>query len=101
MSRIAKNSIKIPEGTSCIFDNHILTVKGKYGENTLRVNDKFTIKNENNEIYVLPLKENDKINPLWGTTRAHVSNSIIGVFSGFSKTLELHGTGYRASISGF
>ena len=100
MSRIAKNSIKIPEGTSCTFDNHILTVKGKYGENTLRVNDKFTIKNENNEIYVLPLKESDKFNPLWGTTRAHVSNSIIGVFSGFSKTLELHGTGYRASISG-
>ena len=35
MSRIAKNSIKIPEGTSCNFDNNILTVKGKNGENTL------------------------------------------------------------------
>ena len=34
MSRIAKNSIKIPEGTSCNFDNNILTVKGKNGENT-------------------------------------------------------------------
>ncbi len=100
MSRIAKNSIKIPEGTSYTFDNNILTVKGRLGETTLKVHDKFTIKNENNEIYVLPLNENDKNNPMWGTTRAHVSNSIEGVISGFSKTLELHGTGYRASISG-
>jgi len=100
MSRIARNSIKIPDGTSCIFDNNILTVKGKNGETTLKVNDKFTIKNENNEIYVLPLNENDKSDPMWGTTRALVSNSILGAISGFSKILELHGTGYRASISG-
>ena len=39
MSRIAKNSIKIPEGTSCVFDNNVLTVKGKNGETTLKVHD--------------------------------------------------------------
>ncbi|MEC7744942.1 MAG: 50S ribosomal protein L6, partial [Pseudomonadota bacterium] len=39
-------------------------------------------------------------NPIWGTTRALVSNVVIGVTEGFSKTLELNGTGYRASISG-
>ena len=100
MSRVAKNSIKIPEGTSCIFNNNILTIKGKLGETNLRINHKFTIKNENNEIYVLPLNENDKSNPMWGTTRAHVSNSILGIVSGFSKTLELHGTGYKASVAG-
>ena len=85
MSRIAKNSIKIPDGISCIFDNNILTVKGKHGEITLKVNEKYTIKNENNAIYVLPLEENNKSDPMWGTTRAHVANSIVGVISGFSK----------------
>ena len=100
MSRIAKNSIKIPDGISCIFDNNILTVKGKHGEIILKVNEKYTIKNENNEIYVLPLEENNKSDPMWGTTRAHVANSITGVNSGFSKTLELHGTGYKTSVSG-
>ena len=100
MSRIAKNSIKIPDGTSYIFDNNILTVKGKHGEITLKVNEKYTIKNENNAIYVLPLEENNKSDPMWGTTRAHVANSITGVNSGFSKTLELHGTGYKTSVSG-
>ena len=100
MSRIAKNSIKIPDGTSYIFDNNILTVKGKHGEITLKVNEKYTIKNEKNAIYVLPLEENNKSDPMWGTTRAHVANSIAGVNSGFSKTLELHGTGYKTSVSG-
>jgi len=100
MSRIAKNSIKIPEGTSCIFEKNILTVKGKHGETSLKVNEKYTIKNEKNEIYVLPINEKDKLDPMWGTTRAHVANSVEGAAEGFSKTLELNGTGYRASISG-
>ena len=100
MSRIAKSSIKIPEGTSCNFDNNILTVKGKLGEVSVKVNEKYTIKNENNEIYVLPLNKSDKSDPMWGTTTAHIANSITGVITGFSKTLELNGTGYRASISG-
>ena len=59
MSRIAKNPIKIPENTSCTFDNSILTVKGKLGEISLKVNEKFTIKKQNNAIYVLPLSENN------------------------------------------
>ena len=100
MSRIAKNSIKISEGTSYKYDNNILTIKGKLGEISLTINSNFTVKNGNNEIYILPLNEKDKFNPLWGTTRARVANSFIGVNTGFSKTLELNGTGYRASISG-
>ena len=100
MSRIAKNNVKIPEGTSCSFEKNILTVKGKLGEIALNINHLFTIKNENNEISVLPIKNSDVSNPLWGTIRAHVSNSINGVNIGFTKTLELNGTGYRASLSG-
>ena len=100
MSRVAKNSIKVPEGTKCVFEHNILTVVGKQGEINLKINEKFTIKNENNEIYVLPLNDNDKKDPIWGTTRSHVANSINGVNEGFTKTLELNGTGYRASVSG-
>ena len=39
MSRIAKNIINIPEGVTCTFDNNLLTVKGKNGENSLKIND--------------------------------------------------------------
>ena len=100
MSKIGKNSIKIPQDTICEFENNILSIKGKLGSLSLSINDSFTVKNDNNEIVILPINEEDKANPMWGTTRAHVANSIKGVNTGFSKTLELIGTGYRAAVSG-
>jgi large subunit ribosomal protein L6 len=100
MSRIAKNSIKVPTETLCSFENSILSAKGKIGEMSLNINPLFDIDLKEGEIFVLPKNEKDKKNPIWGTTRAHVANIIKGVSEGFSKTLELNGTGYRASISG-
>ena len=100
MSRIAKNSIKIPSDTSCKYENSVLMVKGKLGEMHLNINPVFSIDLKEDELLVLPKNEKDKTNPIWGTTMAHVANIIKGVSEGFSKTLELNGTGYRASISG-
>ena len=100
MSRIAKNSIKLPDETTCTYDNSILMAKGKLGEMYLNINPLFNIDLKDGEVFVLPKDEKDKKNPIWGTTRAHVANIIKGVSEGFSKTLELNGTGYRASISG-
>jgi len=100
MSRIAKNSIKINKEVDCKFDNGLFFAKGKLGEKSLKINTDYTIQITQEEIYVLPKNEKDKFSPNWGTTRALVSNVIKGVSEGFSKTLELNGTGYRASISG-
>ena len=100
MSRVAKNSITIPSDTTCKFENSVFFAKGKLGEMSMIVNSLFNVNLEEGEIYVLPKNEKDKSNPIWGTMRAHVSNIVKGVSEGFSKTLELHGTGYRASISG-
>jgi len=100
MSRIAKNSIKIPADTVCKYENNILFAKGKLGEISLNINSLFEISLKENEIFVLPKNEKDKTNPIWGTTRAHVFNIVKGVSEGFKKTLELNGTGYRASLSG-
>ena len=100
MSKIAKNAIKLPQDTTCNFNNNILLVKGKMGEVTLPINELFVIKQQDNQILVLLKDEKDKTNPLWGTTSAHVINTLSGVSNGFSKTLELSGTGYRASVVG-
>ena len=72
MSRIAKNSIKFT--------------------NTVQIKEE--------ELFVTPVNAKNKTNPNWGTTRALVANMVKGVTEGFKKTLELSGTGYRASISG-
>ena len=100
MSRIAKNSIKINSDVKCTFDNGIFSAKGKNGELNVLVNNNFKVTINDNEVKVLPKDEKHNKNPNWGTARAMIANSIIGVTSGFSKTLELNGTGYRASISG-
>ena len=100
MSRIAKNSIKIDQDTSCKFEGGNFIAKGKLGEMNFLVNPLYTLDIKDNEIFVNPINEKDKLNPNWGTTRSIISNIVTGVSIGFTKTLELNGTGYRASISG-
>ena len=100
MSRIAKNSIKIDKETTCNFQNGVFVVKGKLGEMKIEVKDNFNIEINEEEVTIIPKNKNSKKDPNWGTTRALVANMIKGVSEGFSKTLELNGTGYRASVSG-
>ena len=100
MSRIAKNSINISENITCKFENGSFYAKGKLGEMSLEIDQLFKVEINEKEIYVLPKDEKDKLNPNWGTTRSLINNIVQGVNEGFSKTLELNGTGYRASVSG-
>ena len=100
MSRIAKNSIKIDKEINCNFDNGIFFAKGKLGEMKININPNFILEIKDNDITVVPKEDKLKKDPNWGTTRALVANIIKGVSEGFSKTLELNGTGYRASVSG-
>ena len=99
MSRIAKNPIKISNEVECTFKEGIFSAKGKLGQLNVAISSDFSINIKDDEVKVAPINPNT-IDPKWGTTRAIVANSITGVTTGFSKTLELNGTGYRASISG-
>ncbi len=100
MSRIAKNSIKFDKDTTCVFEDGKFFAKGKLGEMQINITSNLKIDISNDEVLVIPKDENTKKDPIWGTTRALVANTIIGVSEGFTKTLELNGTGYRASVSG-
>jgi len=100
MSRIAKNSIKIDKDIQCNFENGVFSAKGKLGEMSINIKPSFSINISDEDITIIPKDENTKKDPIWGTTRALVANIINGVSNGFSKTLELNGTGYRASVSG-
>ena len=99
MSRIAKNPIIISNDVECTFIDGIFSAKGKLGKMEVSVNSNYNINIQDNEIKVLPINEKNN-DPNWGTTRAIISNTINGVTNGFTKTLELNGTGYRASVSG-
>ena len=99
MSRIAKNPIKISKEVVCTFSNGIFSAKGKLGQMQTSINSNFNININDDEIKVHPINNKDQ-DPNWGTTRAIIANIINGVTNGFTKTLELNGTGYRASVSG-
>ena len=100
MSRIAKNKIKFSNELSCSFQDGLFHAKGKIGEMKVKVHSNFKIEIAEGEISVIPNNEKNKTDPLWGTTWSIISNAVNGVSIGFTKTLELNGTGYRASISG-
>tara|TARA_B100000963_G_scaffold361236_1_gene395683 strand:- start:881 stop:1411 length:531 start_codon:yes stop_codon:yes gene_type:complete len=99
MSRIAKNPIKISKEVECSFVEGIFSAKGKLGQLEITINSNYIVDINDDEVRVLPSDEN-KSDPNWGTTRAIIANTINGVSNGFSKTLELNGTGYRASVQG-
>ena len=99
MSRIAKNPIKISKEVECTFKEGIFLAKGKLGEMQIVVNPNYTININDGEVKVKPINDLNN-DPNWGTTRALIANVINGVSSGFTKTLELNGTGYRASVTG-
>ena len=99
MSRIANNPIQISKEVECTFKDGIFSAKGKLGQMQTIVNSNYKININDDEIKVISNIENNK-DPKWGTTRAIIANIINGVTNGFTKTLELNGTGYRASVSG-
>ncbi len=99
MSRIAKNPIKISKEIECSFNEGIFSAKGKLGHIKISVNSNYNINIAEDEVKVIPVNDQNS-DPNWGTTRAIIANTINGVSNGFTKTLELNGTGYRASVSG-
>jgi len=100
MSRVAKNPVAIPAGVEVKIDGQEVTVKGSKETLSWAVHKKVEVKQEENEL-VFSGRNNDK--EAWalaGTTRALVNNMVVGVSTGFQKTLELNGVGYRAKAAG-
>jgi len=102
MSKIGKINIKIPEKIKVAMAGNVLNIEGPLGKKTLNIDTgvfDLDIK-EGNEISIKPKKINDESKRLWGMNRSLVNNAILGVNSGYEKTLELTGVGYRASLKG-
>ena len=102
MSKIGKINITIPEKVKVAINGNILNIDGPLGKQSLNIDTKvfdLDIK-EGKEISIKPKKINDDVKRLWGMNRSLVNNAIIGTSSGYEKTLELTGVGYRASLKG-
>jgi large subunit ribosomal protein L6 len=100
MSRVGKYPVPVPAGVQVALQGRTITAKGKNGELKLDLTEFVDVTVENNEVAVAPKGEDRRARTMWGTTRSLIQGMVTGVSTGFSKTMEITGTGYRAAMQG-
>jgi large subunit ribosomal protein L6 len=100
MSRIGRLPIDIPAGVDVKVDGSAVTVKGPKGELKLTVASPIEVKLEDGQLLVTRPDDERESRSLHGLTRTLIANQIIGVTAGYSKGLEIVGTGYRVTAKG-
>lgn len=98
MSRIGKQPIPVPAGVEVTIDGSSVKVKGPKGELSQEFRDKVVISQEDGQVIVERADETRDARALHGLTRTLISNMVVGVSEGFSKSLEIVGVGYRAVL---
>ena len=101
MSRIGKLPITIEKGVDVsISDTNVVTVKGGKSSEVINVNPCLTVKMEDGAVTLTRNNEEAQTRAYHGLYRTLISNAVLGVTKGWSKTLELNGVGYRSSVKG-
>jgi len=101
VSRIGKLPITIPAGVTVdVSADNTVTVKGPKGTLAQQVNRDITLKMEDGVLTLNRPTESKPHKSMHGLYRSLVNNLVVGVTQGYSKTLELVGTGYRAQAQG-
>ncbi len=100
MSRIGRKPITVPAGVDVVIDGSTVTAKGPKGTLTGTFNSNITIAKDGDVINVTRPNDEKENRALHGLTRTLVANMVEGVHTGYSKTLEIVGIGYRAAMQG-
>ncbi len=101
MSRIGRMPITVPaDVTVTVAEGNVVTVKGKLGTLTQKFSDKVKITLNGAELLVERFSEEKEDKSLHGLTRALLNNMVVGVSTGYSKTLEVVGVGYKVAKQG-
>lgn len=100
MSRVGKSEIEIKQGVTVTEADHVLTVKGPKGELSIPIDKNLEIEITDGKVLVKRKSEEKYAKSIHGTTRALISNMVTGLTEGWSKQLEMVGTGYRAEVKG-
>ena len=100
MSRIGRLPIEIPAGVDVSVDGSDVKVKGPKGELSLTVAQPIEVRIEDGSVLVTRPDDERASRSLHGLTRTLIANQILGVTQGYSKGLEIVGTGYRVAAKG-
>ena len=100
MSRIGKMPIAIPAGVTVEFKDSVVTVKGPKGTLTREVVGNVSVETEGANVVLKALDNSADTNAKHGLYRALVNGMVTGVTSGFVKSLEVKGVGWKAAVQG-
>jgi large subunit ribosomal protein L6 len=100
MSRVGKIPVAIPAGVKVAVKLQVVEVEGPKGKLSEVYNDRVKIEVKGNELVVAPSNETKEANAAQGLYRNLINNMVVGVTSGFSKSLVINGVGYRAEVQG-
>ncbi|WP_052890660.1 50S ribosomal protein L6 [Thermogemmatispora carboxidivorans] len=101
MSRIGRMPIPIPPKVEVSWnEENLVTVKGPKGELSLKIPSSLSLALENGTLKVARQSDNKLHRSQHGLYRTLINNMVVGVTQGYSKQLEIHGTGYRATKVG-
>jgi large subunit ribosomal protein L6 len=100
-SRIGKLPIPVPAGVDVAIDARDVTVKGPKGTLSLTVVEPVDVaRSDDGAIVVTVPDEERRSRSLHGLTRTLIANMVVGVTDGYTKRLEIVGTGYRVVAKG-
>ena len=100
MSRIGKRTIEIPKGVTVTLDGQTVLVKGPKGERSWTVADEIEVTQGDDGLNLAMREDTQRSRAMWGLSRTLVDNMVVGVTTGFEKSLDLVGVGYRAAMKG-
>ena len=100
MSRIGRQPIPVPTGVNIAIDPGRVMVNGPLGELTRQIRARMTVERKEDELVVTRPTDRGPDRALHGLTRTLIANMVEGVTTGFTKTLEIQGVGYRAQLKG-
>lgn len=98
MSRIGKLPVTLPEKVEAKITANTIEIKGEKGVLDFTFSNKVSVEIKDGAVIVSPIWEDARA--LWGTTRSIIANMVEGVSSGFTKSLEINGVGYKFEIQG-
>jgi large subunit ribosomal protein L6 len=100
MSRVGKYPVELPQGVQVAIAGNILSAKGRLGELKMPLSELVETRIDGNKVIVAPKSQERQSRQMWGTTRALIACMVQGVSHGYSKSMEITGTGYRAAVAG-
>jgi large subunit ribosomal protein L6 len=100
MSRIGRKPIPVPSSVTVTVEPEVVRVAGPLGNLQERKSRAIEVSQQGEELIVTRPTDRSEHRALHGLTRSLVANMVEGVTSGFRKTLEIQGVGYRAQLKG-